>query len=71
MEDDLFRTESLFYEGDSSEDEALQGLIADLIAEKRGQKHCFEYYGISRVMSKLHSDVRSCQRHSTNYLVPS
>ena len=59
MEDDIFRTESLFYEGDSSEDETLQGFITDLIAEKRGQRRCFEYYGISRVVSKLHSDVRS------------
>ena len=59
MEEDIFRTESLFYDGDSSEDETLQGFVADVISEKRGQKHSFEYYGISRILNKLHSDVRS------------
>lgn len=71
MEDDIFRTDSFFYEDDSSVDEILQGFIADVIAEKRGQKHCFEYYGISRIVNKLHSDVRSWLSHSANYLVSS
>ena len=57
MENDLFQSNSLFYDSDASDEERVDGLIGDLIERKRGKTSHFEYYGITRVMDKLHSNV--------------